>query len=159
MSPTGGNGVIVARLPDGSWSPPAAIEVASLGLLGLGTGLDLVEAVMVLPTAQAVENFKDSFLISLGYGAGYSLGPWGRGLGADLISNRSVYTDMPRIYARSRGLMLIMSVDAKYVGPRRAADELFYGKKGLTTNQILKGNVPEKGPAGMWYVISLFTTL
>ncbi|KAK4446819.1 hypothetical protein QBC34DRAFT_440568 [Podospora aff. communis PSN243] len=120
------------------------------GLVIFSLGLDLVEAVMVLPTAQAAEKFKESVQVTLDCGAGYSLGLWGHGLGLDLISNAAAYDDKPKIYARSRGLTLRVTMEAKYIGPRRAADELFYGTRTVTTNQILRGNVPQKGPAGGW---------
>jgi SH3 domain-containing YSC84-like protein 1 len=150
-----GNGVIVARLHDGSWSPPAAIETLSLAFVNLpiAFGIDLVEVVMVLPTAHTLDSFKDAFRLSLGFDTGVSLGPWGGGVGAELASNKAIYNKMPRVYTRSRGLFIGSSLDVRYVGSCKAADELFYGKKGLTTNQILSGNVPEAGPKGMWYVV------
>ncbi|KAK0619431.1 hypothetical protein B0T14DRAFT_584966 [Immersiella caudata] len=152
LGQTVGNGVVVARLPDGSWSPPAAIGVVSLSFINvpIAFGLDLVEVVMVLPTAEAVDSFKDSFRVSLGLDAAVSFGPLGVGIGAELASNKASYNKMPRVYSRSRGLFFGNSLNVRFVGSGKAADELFYGKKGITTNQVLKGNVPIKGPPGMW---------
>ncbi|KAK0652788.1 hypothetical protein B0T16DRAFT_387991 [Cercophora newfieldiana] len=78
FSPTLGSGVVVARLPDGSWSPPAAIGISSINmfLAPLCLGLDLVEAVLVLPTPESVDSFKDQCRFSLGAGAGMSFGPF-----------------------------------------------------------------------------------
>jgi SH3 domain-containing YSC84-like protein 1 len=158
FSPTIGSGVVVARLPDGSWSPPAAIGIVSINLffVPLSFGLDLVEAVLVLPTRESVDTFKDQCRFSLGAAAGMTLGPWGAGGGAEFLSNTSLYKDFPKLYTRSRGLFFSLAMEGRFIAPRTAASELFYGKEGITANDILSGKVPAKGPKGMWYVLTGF---
>jgi lipid-binding SYLF domain-containing protein len=53
LAGAGGSGVVVARLPDGSWSPPSAFSVRS-GSFGIVYGVDVYDCVCVLNTQAAV---------------------------------------------------------------------------------------------------------
>lgn len=55
----GGSGVVVARLPDGSWSPPSAFSVRS-GSFGLVYGVDVYDCVCVLNTDAAVTAYTST---------------------------------------------------------------------------------------------------
>ena len=54
-----GSGIVVARLPDGSWSAPSTIGTGGVGF-GLQAGADLSEFVMVLNSDEAVKAFSKS---------------------------------------------------------------------------------------------------
>lgn len=78
ISGAGGSGVVVARLPDGSWSPPAGFLVHTLGA-GLMVGIDVYDCVCVLTTSAAVDAFARRARVSLGGEIAVVAGPVGVG--------------------------------------------------------------------------------
>lgn len=82
-----GSGVIVARLPDGSWSPPSGIQVHSVGA-GFMIGLDIYDAVIVINTREALEAFTKTRM-SLGSDLAVVAGPWGAGGSVDFAAPQS----------------------------------------------------------------------
>ncbi|KAH8884880.1 hypothetical protein GQ53DRAFT_696673 [Thozetella sp. PMI_491] len=72
-----GSGVLVARLPDGSWSPPSGIQVHSVGA-GFVIGLDIYDCVVVINTKEALKAFTNTRM-SLGSDLAVTAGPWGAG--------------------------------------------------------------------------------
>lgn len=59
-----GGGVLVSRLPDGSWSPPAFISVAG-GSFGLQIGGETRDIVLVFNTARSMD-FIENGKVNLG---------------------------------------------------------------------------------------------
>ncbi|KAK9341972.1 hypothetical protein V1522DRAFT_417638 [Lipomyces starkeyi] len=59
LASAGGSVVVVARLPDGSWSPPCAFSVRS-GSIGLVYGVDVYDCVCLLNTPDAVKAYSNS---------------------------------------------------------------------------------------------------
>ncbi|KAI3325284.1 hypothetical protein HD806DRAFT_471646 [Xylariaceae sp. AK1471] len=82
ISGAGGSGVVVARLPDGSWSPPAGFLVHTLGA-GFMIGLDIYDCVCVLNTQSAVDAFARRARVSLGGELAVVAGPVGAGGGLE----------------------------------------------------------------------------
>ncbi|EGS22487.1 uncharacterized protein CTHT_0020290 [Thermochaetoides thermophila DSM 1495] len=72
-----GSGILLARLPDGSWSPPSGIQVASIGA-GFVAGVDIYDCVVVINTREALEAFTKTRL-SLGSDLAVTAGPVGAG--------------------------------------------------------------------------------
>lgn len=79
-----GSGIIVARLPDGSWSPPSGIQVHSVGA-GFMIGLDIYDCVVVINTREALEAFTKTRM-SLGSDLAVVAGPWGAGGSVDFAA-------------------------------------------------------------------------
>lgn len=79
-----GSGVIVARLPDGSWSPPSGIQVHSVGA-GFMIGVDIYDCVVVINTKEALEAFTKTRM-SLGSDLAIVAGPWGAGGSVDFAA-------------------------------------------------------------------------
>ncbi|KKA26652.1 hypothetical protein TD95_001643 [Thielaviopsis punctulata] len=79
---TTGSGVLVARLPDGSWSPPSGIQVASLGG-GFLIGLEVYDCVLVINNPAALAAFLRT-RVSLGPEVAVAAGPFGAGGGAQV---------------------------------------------------------------------------
>lgn len=52
-------------------------------------------------------------------------------------------------YVKSRGFYAGIQIDGTVVVERKEANSAFYGRA-VPVDQILKGNVPPQGPAGMW---------
>ncbi|KAI1332008.1 hypothetical protein F5Y16DRAFT_358309 [Xylariaceae sp. FL0255] len=82
ISGAGGSGVIVARLPDGSWSPPAGFLVHTLGA-GFMIGVDIYDCVCILRTKDAVNAFARRARVSLGGELAVVAGPVGAGGGLE----------------------------------------------------------------------------
>lgn len=72
-----GTGLVISRLPDGSWSAPSAIAVSGLGW-GFQAGGELTDVMLILTTLGAVEAFSSRAQISVGTELAVSLGPVGR---------------------------------------------------------------------------------
>ena len=163
-----GVGIVVARLPDGSWSPPSAFAVSS----AQGGRLDARGWVCVLRTRAAVEAFTRS-RVSLGRDVGLAPGPMGvdaetngegrRGKRGSRYGFKSAsgmdhegedgeqpiwsYTRPSSSF--SRGLHGVT------IEPRSAANADFYGESGISVDRILRGDVlapvyRETTSPGMW---------
>ncbi|KAL1897459.1 hypothetical protein Sste5346_004197 [Sporothrix stenoceras] len=137
---SGGSGVVFARLPDGTWSPPSAFSVRTGGI-GLAYGVDMFDCVCVLNTQAAVDTYTEPEM-SFGGGASIAAGPIGGT--ADLKDLKPVLT-----YTRSKGLYGGLTLDGTVIKEKPDTNAEFYGSK-LTTAEILSGKVPAQNnwPAG-----------
>lgn len=77
VSGSSGSGILLARLPDGSWSPPSGIQVHSVGA-GFVVGLDIYDCVVVINTREALDAFTRTRM-SLGTDLAVAAGQWGAG--------------------------------------------------------------------------------
>ncbi|KAG5953115.1 hypothetical protein E4U53_006851 [Claviceps sorghi] len=173
-----GSGILIARLPDGSWGPPSAISVHSLGG-GFQIGLDIYDCVCVINSREALSAFTNT-RVSLGSDLAVAAGPYGAGAAAehaefpgkapaapeqkagqsDILkpsggdsrrrSSRSANAFKPVFsYVKSRGFYAGIQVDGTVVVERQDANSTFYGAP-VTVGQILQGQVPPQGPNNMW---------
>ncbi|KAL7905083.1 hypothetical protein GGI35DRAFT_471960 [Trichoderma velutinum] len=72
-----GSGILIARLPDGSWSPPSGIQLHSVGG-GFQIGLDIYDCVCVINNREALAAFTNT-RVSLGSDLAVVAGPYGAG--------------------------------------------------------------------------------
>lgn len=133
----GGSGVVVVRLPDGSWSPPSGIMPNNISV-GLMFGLDIYDCVCILNTQQAVDAFTKRARFSLGGEVGMVAGPVGAGaiLESDFTAAKPVWS-----YVKSRGFFVGAQVDGTVIIERPDANGAFYGEKGIKPERILRGDV------------------
>ncbi|KAK8062754.1 hypothetical protein PG997_014851 [Apiospora hydei] len=155
FSGAGGSGIVVSRLPDGSWSPPSGFLVHTLGA-GFMIGLDIYDSVCVLNTEDAVRAFTRPRL-SLGGEIAVVAGPVGAGksLEGALGAGKPVWS-----YMKSRGFYAGVQADGTVIIQRPAANADFYGEEKITPERILKGDVkpnataaaapPKEGEIVMW---------
>jgi lipid-binding SYLF domain-containing protein len=73
-----GSGLVIARLPDGSWSAPSCIATGGLGW-GLQIGADITDFVIVLNSEDAVRAFSLGGNVTIGGGISATAGPIGTG--------------------------------------------------------------------------------
>ncbi|KAH7333187.1 hypothetical protein BKA65DRAFT_538896 [Rhexocercosporidium sp. MPI-PUGE-AT-0058] len=137
---SGGSGIVVARLPDGTWSPPSAFSVRSGGV-GIVWGVDMYDCVCVLNTDAAVEAYSKPEM-NLGGGVALAAGP--AGWNGDKHDLKPVWT-----YTKSRGLYGGLTVDGTVIKERADANAEFYGKK-ISAAQILRGQVEAGVAANVW---------
>lgn len=140
LAGAGGSGIVVARLADGSWSPPSAFSVRS-GSIGLVYGVDVYDCVCVLNTEAALEAYTKPE-VSLGGALALAAGPIGGN--ANVKDIKPVWT-----YTKSRGLYGGLTVDGTVIRERPSANAEFYGPN-ISTEQILRGNVKAQDGANKW---------
>ncbi|CAG9949823.1 unnamed protein product [Clonostachys rosea f. rosea IK726] len=128
---SGGSGIVIARLPDGSWSPPSAFSVKSGGI-GLAYGLDVYDCLCVLNTKASVEAYTKAEM-ELGTNLAVAAGPVGAT--AQIKELKPVWT-----YTRTHGLYGGLTVDGTSIKERPERNAEFYGSK-VTAAQILHGEV------------------
>lgn len=133
-----GSGVIVARLPDGSWSPPSAIVTAGAGVGGQ-IGAEITDFVFILNSKSAVDTFAQMGSITLGTNVSVAAGPLGRSAEAagtaSLKSASAVFA-----YSKTKGLYAGVSLEGSAILERREANRKFYGKD-CKARFILSGRV------------------
>ncbi len=139
FSGSGGRGVVVARLPDGSWSGPSFVGTGGAGF-GFQVGAQVSEFVLVLNTPEAVQAFAKGGNVSIGAQIAASAGPVGRSIGADVMPQAAIFT-----YSRAQGLFGGVSLDGTVVATRNEANEDYYGTK-VSPRAILSGEA--RPPAG-----------
>ncbi|XP_006131028.1 SH3 domain-containing YSC84-like protein 1 isoform X2 [Pelodiscus sinensis] len=144
----GGSGVVLARLPNGSWSPPSAIGIAGLGG-GFEIGIEVSDLVIILNHERAVEAFAKGGNLTLGGNCTVAIGPLGRNLEGDVAvrSSAAVYT-----YCKSRGLFAGVSLEGTCLIERKETNRKFYGQE-IRASAILFGDVPRPAQSDDLYEI------
>ncbi|KAL2755606.1 hypothetical protein ACRALDRAFT_1034192 [Sodiomyces alcalophilus JCM 7366] len=133
-----GSGLVVARLPDGSWSAPSAIATVGGGFGGQ-IGFELTDFVFILNDTNAVKTFAQAGSLTLGGNVSIAAGPVGRNAeaagAASLKSVAAVFS-----YSKTKGLFAGVSLEGSGIIERRDANEKLYGAR-YTAQQILTGSV------------------
>lgn len=134
---SGGSGVVIARRPDGTWSPPSSFVITTLGA-GIMFGLNIYDCVCVLNTQAQVDAFAKP-RVSLGSDASVTVGPVGTGGHVEAAVSKTARPMWS--YTKSRGLWAGVQIDGTVVVARGDANAVFYGERGITAKRILQGDV------------------
>ncbi|KAI9911711.1 hypothetical protein PsorP6_009367 [Peronosclerospora sorghi] len=133
-----GTGIVVARLQDGSWSPPSGIGTAGMGF-GAEIGGELIDFLIILGSPSAVKTFKRGTQISVGAGLDLAVGPVGRAAGASVNAGgggvSGNYT-----YSHAKGVFAGFGLHGSTFMVRGEMNSQFYGRK-VTPHEILSGQV------------------
>ncbi|KAF5588096.1 YSC84-like protein [Fusarium pseudocircinatum] len=140
-----GSGVVVARRPDGSWSPPSCFAVNTLSV-GFMVAIDIYDCVCVLRTPEAVAAFTKP-RVSFGGEVAVTAGPVGTGVYVDSAVNSDGAAEPIWSYVKSRGFYVGAQIDGTVITTRDKANEDFYGVE-VPVAFILRGEIPAGGP--MW---------
>ncbi|KUJ12441.1 DUF500-domain-containing protein [Mollisia scopiformis] len=133
-----GNGVVVARLADGSWSAPSAIGTGGAGFGGQ-IGFELTDFVFILNDAAAVRTFSQAGSLTLGGNVSIAAGPVGRNAeAAGAASMKGVAGIFS--YSKTKGLFAGVSLEGSAIIERRDANEKLYGRR-FTAAELLTGAV------------------
>lgn len=134
-----GSGLLIARLPDGTWSAPSCIGLAGAGVGGQ-IGLELTDFVMILNTKDAVKTFAALGSVTLGGNISVAAGPIGRSAEASgSASHRGVSAIFS--YSKTKGLFAGVSLEGSVLIERRDANKKFYRRE-CTAKHILNGSIP-----------------
>ncbi|THV03025.1 DUF500-domain-containing protein [Dendrothele bispora CBS 962.96] len=143
-----GSGLVIARLPDGSWSAPSCIATGGLGW-GLQIGADITDFVIVLNSEDAVRAFSLGGNVTIGGNIAATAGPIGTGgsVQATLAHPAPMFS-----YSKSKGLFAGMSLEGTVLIERKDANRDFYGSP-VPARDILGGRVPPPEAASRMYEI------
>lgn len=142
-----GSGLVVARLPNGTWSGPSAIGTAGMGFGGQ-IGGELTDFVMILNTPEAVRAFSQGGNVTLGGNISVAAGPVGRNAEASGTFGggfTAVYS-----YSKTKGLFAGISLEGSAIIERKDTNADFYGRQ-ISAKEILAGNVPPPPQAQSLY--------
>ncbi|OAV91647.1 hypothetical protein PTTG_06501 [Puccinia triticina 1-1 BBBD Race 1] len=139
MSVRAGTGVVVARLPDGRWSPPSAIGTGGMGFGGQ-VGAEVAEFILVLNSKSALTQFMSAGSITLGGNASVALGPIGRNAeGSGALNSKGKLAAMYS-YSKTKGAFAGISVEGSAIFERQDCNVKAYGR-GVTATKILAGHI------------------
>ncbi|KAI7783710.1 hypothetical protein LA080_011419 [Diaporthe eres] len=131
-----GSGLVVARLPDGSWSAPTAIATGGAGFGGQ-IGFELTDFVFILNDASAVKTFAQAGSLTLGGNVSIAAGPVGRNAeAAGAASLRSVAGIFS--YSKTKGLFAGVSLEGSAIIERKDANTKLYGRP-VSAKDLLNG--------------------
>jgi len=134
-----GSGVVMARLPDGGWSPPLAIGAAGIKW-GLQIGASKVDYIMVLFDDESVETFSGRGQLKIGGDANVSVGPYGRDADIGVATNEKAKFAPILSYAMATGAYVGITLKGEVIGVRQDCNAAFYGEK-CSAHDILSDNV------------------
>ncbi|PWN52107.1 DUF500-domain-containing protein [Violaceomyces palustris] len=149
FSGASGSGVVISRLPDGSWGPPSGLLIHTIGW-GFLIGLDIYDVVLVLRTQKAVDAFKHP-KFSLGGELSVTAGPVGNGAMIDSgIEAAPCWS-----YVKSKGFYAGVQLDGNIILKRDDENARFYGTPGVSVSDILNGNIvsPPAACIPLWQTI------
>lgn len=139
-----GSGLVVARLPDGSWSAPSAIATGGAGFGGQ-IGFELTDFVFILNDASAVKTFSQAGSLTLGGNVSIAAGPVGRNAeAAGAASLRSVAGIFS--YSKTKGLFAGVSLEGSVIVERKDANTKLYGRP-ISAKALLAGSEPAPSQA------------
>jgi lipid-binding SYLF domain-containing protein len=139
FSGRGGEGVVVARLPNGKWSGPSFVGFGGVGF-GLQIGAQVTHFIIVLNTPDAVSAFAKGGNVALGTDLSAAAGPVGRNLSADVMPTAAIYS-----YSQSQGLFAGMSLEGTVIGTQDKKNFSYYHHR-YSPSAILDGRaVPPPG--------------
>ena len=136
VSGAGGSGILVARMPNGEWSPPSGILIHTAGL-GFMVGIDIYDCVVVINSEEALKAFT-KIRCTLGGEVSAVAGPVGVGgiLETEIHKRQApIWT-----YLKSRGFYAGVQVDGTIIIERTDENEKFYGER-IGVSDILAGKV------------------
>mmetsp|Transcript_5589 Transcript_5589/g.16456 ORF Transcript_5589/g.16456 Transcript_5589/m.16456 type:complete len:437 (-) Transcript_5589:56-1366(-) len=133
-----GTGLVVARLPDGSWSAPCAVGCMGF-TFGAAVGAEVTDAVTALDEGVLAELCDtNTTKLALGGEVGFAFGPVGRTAAGDAVVSTDASAATATSYSQSRGLYGGVTVDGAYLKVRDDVNLKFYGRQ-PTAADLLRG--------------------
>ncbi|KAI3621901.1 duf500 and sh3 domain protein [Moniliophthora roreri] len=140
FSARAGSGIVIARLPDGSWSAPSAIGTAGLGFGGQ-LGAEMTDFLVVLNSRSALRTFMAAGSLTLGGNASIAVGPLGRNGEATGSLNTNGKLAAMYSYSKTRGLFGGISIEGSVLVERQDANVQAYHNNSVTVKMLLSGAI------------------
>ena len=122
-----GRGVVLPRLPDGSWGDPVFVTLAGGGF-GLQAGVQSADVILVFETEKSLDRvLNGKGKVTLGGDIGIAAGPVGRQ--AEVATDGRLRAEIYS-YSRSRGLFAGVSLEGAAIWPDAEANRDFYRERG-----------------------------
>jgi lipid-binding SYLF domain-containing protein len=136
-----GNGVMLVRDKDRSWSNPVFVSTGG-GSWGFQAGGQVSDIVLVLTTRDSVEGITDGKL-TLGADASVAAGPVGRTAmaGTSVTFDAEVYA-----YAKSQGLFAGVSLEGNGIFIAKKANQRFHGTDSAAEILASRSTAPPPAP-------------
>ncbi|WVQ94285.1 hypothetical protein IAU59_001364 [Kwoniella sp. CBS 9459] len=131
----GGAGVVIAKLPDGTWSAPASISPNNLSA-GFLIGVDVYDCVLVIRTQEALDSFK-THKATIGAELGVAAGPYGAGAAVEAGMEKAPLFS----YVKSRGVYAGVEIVGQVFVERFDENGAMYHWPGVKAGDILAGKV------------------
>lgn len=140
-APRLGTGLVVAKVPDGTWSAPSAVGMVGCSW-GALIGADVTDYVLVLGSKEAVNVFSGVGGVLASASADLAVGPLGR-TGCLMVgmSDMALALAPSWSYSQSRGLYAGISLDVSFVFTRADVNHNFYGRP-VAPHALLHGTIP-----------------
>jgi lipid-binding SYLF domain-containing protein len=142
-----GQGVVLARLPDGSWSYPAFYS-SSGGTIGLQIGGQLSQFVLTIMTQKGLDALQRNDF-TLGADVSAAIATVGAGVGAQtgLDTNADMYA-----FALNQGLFAGGTVDGTVISELDRLNDAYYGF-GTPARLVFEGQKRNPGADGLLAVL------
>lgn len=138
----GGDGVMLARGPRGTWSDPAFYTLASASF-GLQIGIQSAEVVMLVMTDKALQALEqDQFK----FGAQAGIAVVTLGSSAQAASSTAMDSADIIMWASASGAYAGVTLEGSIVKPRDSYNEAYYGRP-IAVKEILNMNQGQKADA------------
>jgi lipid-binding SYLF domain-containing protein len=140
----GGSGVFLGQDGDGNWTYPAFYSMGQ-GSIGLQFGAQAKELILVIMTDKGVKAIIDN-KVKLGAELSAAVGPVGSTVGTATTTNfkADVYS-----FANAKGAFIGASVSGAVLSPKKAWNELYYGKEVTPTDVVIEHNVTNAQADGL----------
>lgn len=123
----GGNGVVLAKAPNGKWSYPSFYTMVG-GSAGLQIGAQSSEMVVLIMTDRAlVATLKNRFRFGTELNA--AVGTEGAGYETNVTTGTNFKTADTHSYTINQGLFIGMGIEGSYMKERVAMNQAFYDAK------------------------------
>ena len=130
-----GRGVVLMRDRNGGWGNPVFISLTG-GSVGWQIGVQSTDVVLVFKTKTSLDGFMKGKRLTLGADVAVAAGPVGRE--AQASTDGSLEAEIFS-YSRSRGLFVGASLDGSMIDVDERANGAYYGRSGLTSDEIVDG--------------------
>ncbi|KAK7468623.1 hypothetical protein VKT23_003127 [Stygiomarasmius scandens] len=140
FSARAGTGVVIAKLPDGTWSAPSAIGTAGIGLGGQA-GAEMTDFLIVLNSKSAIKSFMAAGSLTLGGNASIAIGPLGRNGEATGALNTNGKVAAMYSYSKTRGLFGGISIEGSVIVERQDANVQAYQNDQVSVKLLLSGAI------------------
>ncbi|KAF8306377.1 DUF500-domain-containing protein [Clavulina sp. PMI_390] len=141
FSARAGSGIVIARLPDGSWSAPSAIGTAGMGFGGQA-GAEMTEFLIVLNSNSALKTFMSAGSLTIGGNLSVAVGPLGRnGEVSGSLNSKGKMAAMYS-YSKTKGLFGGVSIEGSVIVERQDANAIAYDMDKASAKLLLTGGVP-----------------
>lgn len=133
-----GSGIMVSRLPDGSWSAPSAVALGGIGI-GVSFGTELTDFVFVMSTDEAVARVIHTPSISLGLNVSLAIGLGRSAESGGMLGMRGMSGFYS--FSKTRGIYAGISGEGSLICENPHANKKIYERK-LKARQLVGGEIP-----------------